>query len=112
MTFNLYKLSKIDYIPQYSDADHWTDSYWDESLYDKKKLQFKCVDYPPTDDEDDPEIDENKLSRALIKLWLLKLEINTPEETEDSLLEAGTQEINDLLNETALLHVFVGNKPA
>ena len=47
------------YNPQYIDADYGIDPYWDTSLYDQQTLQFKCENYPPTDDEDDPEIPNN-----------------------------------------------------
>ena len=58
-----------DYHPQYIDAEYGKDPYWDDELYDKRNLQFRNEDYPPTDDEDDPQIEDTKLSRALIELW-------------------------------------------
>ena len=58
-----------DYNLQYYDPEYGKDPYWDEELYDKTNLQFRNEDYPPTDDEDDPDIEDNTLSRALIDLW-------------------------------------------
>ena len=58
-----------DYNPQYYDPEYGKDPYWDDDLYDKHNLQFRNDDYPPTDDEDDPDIVDTKLSRALIEPW-------------------------------------------
>ena len=56
------------YTPQYIDPEYGVDPYWDNSLYDQRKFQFKCEDRPPTDDEYDPEIPDNNISRAPIEL--------------------------------------------
>ena len=58
-----------EYNPQYYDPEYCKDPYWDDELYDKSNLQFRTEDYPPTDDEDDPAIPDNTLSRALIYFW-------------------------------------------
>ena len=58
-----------DYHPQYPDPEYGKDPYWDNELYDRQNLQFSRDDYPPTDDEEDPQIEDTKLSRALIELW-------------------------------------------
>ena len=58
-----------DYHPHYTDPEYGKDPYWDDELYDRQNLQFRRDDYPPTDDEDDPQIEDTKLSRALIELW-------------------------------------------
>ena len=58
-----------DYNPQYTDPEYGKDSYWDAELFDKQNRQFRRDEHPATDDEDDPELDDNKLSRALIELW-------------------------------------------
>ena len=50
-----------DYHPQYPDPEYGKDSYWDDELYDRQNLQFRRDDYPPTDDEDDPQIEDTKL---------------------------------------------------
>ena len=55
-----------DYHPQYIDPEYGKDPYWDDEPYDTQNLQFKRDDYPPTDDEDDPQIEDTKLSRALM----------------------------------------------
>ena len=48
-----------DYNPQYIDPEYGKDPHWDNELYDQENLQFKQGDYPPTDDEDNPEIKDN-----------------------------------------------------
>ena len=58
-----------DYHPQYPDPEYGKYPYWDDELYDRQNLQFRRDDYQPTDDEDDPQIEDTKLSRALIELW-------------------------------------------
>ena len=40
----------------------------DENLYEKENLQFKCDHYPPTDDEDNPVVENNQLSRAFFEI--------------------------------------------
>ena len=77
-----------DYHPQYIDPEYGKDPYWDDELYDRQNLQFRCDDYPPTDNEDDPQIEDTKLSRALIELWqpnseALIEEIEEPQHQED-----------------------------
>ena len=57
-------LPLIDYHPQYPDPEYGKDPYWDDKLYDRQNLRLKRDDYPPTDDEDDPQIEDTKLSRA------------------------------------------------
>ena len=95
------------YNPHFIDPEYGVDTYWDSSLYDQRKLQFKCEDYPPTDDEDDPEIPDNKLSRALIEFWQSISEINNMEEKEDSISDNGSRTEPGLLDETSFLHVLV-----
>ena len=58
-----------DYNPQNIDPEYGNDPYWDDEIYDKRNVQFRRDDYPPTDDEDDPQIEDTKPSRALIELW-------------------------------------------
>ena len=58
-----------DYNPQYIDPDYGKDLYWDDEIYDKQNLHFRRDDYPPTADEEDPEIGDNKLTRALLEPW-------------------------------------------
>ena len=55
-----------DYHPQYTDTEYGKDPYWDDELCHKQNLQFRRDDYPPTDDEGDPDIEDTKLSRALL----------------------------------------------
>ena len=98
------------YNPHYIDPEYGIDPYWDNSLYDPRKLQFRCEEYPPTDDEDDPEIPDNKLSRALIELWQTNSEIIDMEEIEDTNSEDESQTEPGLLDETAFLHVLVTNE--
>ena len=95
-----------DYHPQYPDPEYGKDPYWDDELYDRQNLQFRRDDYPPTDDEDDPQIEDTKLSRDLIELWqpnseALIEEIEEPQQQEDY------QGLSSLLDETAFLHILV-----
>ena len=61
-----YPLQMIqDLNPHYVDHEYEKDPYRDDSLYDKTNLQFGRDDYPPRDDEDEPVIEDNKISRAL-----------------------------------------------
>ena len=95
-----------DYHSQYPDLEYGKDPYWDDELFDRQNLQFRRDDYPPTDDENDPQIEDTKLSRALIELWqpnseALLEEIVEPQHQEDY------QSLNSLLDETAFLHIFV-----
>ena len=73
-------------------------------------LQFRRDDYPLTDDEDDPEIQDNKLSRALIELWLPNPEPTTLEETQDCQYEEKDQEGHSLIDEKVFLHVLVAKQ--
>ena len=80
--------------------------YWDDELYDKQNFQFKREDCPPTDNEDDPPIEDNKLSRALIEIWqpnseAILEEIEATQEQEDY------QGLESRLDETAFLHILV-----
>ena len=98
-----------DYDPQYYDAEYGKDPYWDNELYDQTKLQFRNDDYPPTDDEDDPEIEDNTLSRALTELWQPNFEafipeVNATQQQEDRKVP------NSLLDETAFLHLLVAKE--
>ena len=98
-----------DYNPHYNDPEYGKDPYWDDDIYDQQNLQFRNDDYPPTDDEDDPEILDNTLSRALIEPWQPNFEAikDQPHATE-------TQATHGLLDDTAFKHVLVnkGREPA
>ena len=72
-----------DYNLQYFYPEYSTDPLWDKSLYDKQKLQFRFDDYPPAGDEDDAEIEDNKISRALIVLWQSNTECFAIVENQD-----------------------------
>ena len=96
-----------DYDPHYIDPEYGVDPYWDISLYDQQNLQFKCDDYPPTDDEDVPEVQDNNLTRALIELWQPNSEITNEQEMEDPIIENGPQSEPSLLDESAFLHVLI-----
>ena len=95
-----------DYNPHYTDPGYGKDPYWDDELYDKQNLQFWRDDYPPTDDEDDPKIEDNELSRALIELWQPNFEA-TPQEVEESYHQEDHQGPTSLLDEIAFLHLLV-----
>ena len=95
-----------DYHPQYIDAEYGKDPYWDDELYDKGNLQFRNEDYPPTDDEDDPQIEDTKLSRALIELWQPNSEVILGE-IEETPEQEDHQDLISLLDETAFLHILV-----
>ena len=96
-----------DYDPHYIDPEYRVDPYWDNSLYDQREPQFKCDDYPPTDDENDLEIPDNNLTRALIELWQPNSEITNEQEIEDPIIENGLQFEPGLLDESAFLHVLI-----
>ena len=73
---------------------------------DVTTIHHRRDDYPPTDDEDDPQVEDTKLSRALIELWqpnseALIEEIEEPQHQEDY------QGLNSLLDETAFLLILV-----
>ena len=95
-----------DYHPHYPDPDYGKDPYWDDEIYDRQKLQFRQDEYPPTDDEDDPPIVDNKLSKALIELWQPNSEALL-EEIEETLEQEDFQGPDSLLDETAFLHILV-----
>ena len=94
------------YHPQYLDPEYGKDPYWDDELYDRQNLRFKRDDYPPTDDEEDPQIEDTKLSRALIELWQPNFEAHT-EEIEEPQNQEAYQGLSSLLVETAFLHILV-----
>ena len=77
--FRLLQLVE-DYNAQYIDPEYEKDPYCDGEFYDKKNLQFRHDKYPPTDDEDDPEIKDSKLFMALIELWQPNPEANITDE--------------------------------
>ena len=89
-----------DYNPQYYDPEYGKDPYWDDDLYDI--LQFRNDDYPPTDDEDDPDIVDTILSRALIEPWQPNFDA-----IKDQPHAEETQATPGLLDETAFIHVLV-----
>ena len=95
-----------DYHPHYPDPDYGKDPYWDDEIYDRQKLQFRQDEYPPTDDEDDPPIVDNKLSRALIELWQPNSEALL-EEIEETQEQEDFQGPDSLLDKTAFLHILV-----
>ena len=90
-----------DYNPQYYDPEYGKDPYWDDDLYDKHNLQFRNDDYPPTDDEDHPDIVDTILSRAL-KPWQPNFDA-----IKDQPHAEETQATPGLLDETAFIHVLV-----
>ena len=91
-----------DYNPQYYDPEYGKDPYWDDDLYDKLNLQFRNDDYPPTDDEDDPDNVDTILSRALIEPWQPNFDA-----IKDQPHAEETQATTGLLDETAFIHVLV-----
>ena len=96
-----------DYNPQYIDPEYGKDPNWDDVLYERQSLQFRHDDYPPTDDEEDPEITDTKLSRALIELWQTNTEA-LHQENAVEYLDQQTHEVEpSLLDETAFLNVLV-----
>ena len=70
-------------------------------------LEFKSEDDPTTDDEDDPEIPNIRLSQAFIELWQLNPQINNIEEIDEEPSKNGTQALPGLLDETTFIHVLV-----
>ena len=95
-----------DYHPQYPDPKYGKYPYWDDEQYDRQNLRFKRDNYPPTDDEDDPQIEDTKLSRALIEFWQPNSEAHT-EEIEEPQYQEAYQGLSSLLDETAFLHILV-----
>ena len=91
-----------DYNTQYYDPEYGKDLYWDDDLYDKHNLQFRIDDYPPTDDEDDPDIVDTILSRALIEPWQLNFDA-----IKDQPHAEETQATPGLLDETAFINGLV-----
>ena len=81
--------------------------YWDNDLYDRQSLQFRHDDYPPTDDEEHPEITDTKLSRALIELWQTNAEALHQENAVEYLDQQTYEAEPSLLDETAFLNVLV-----
>ena len=98
-----------DYNSQYLDPDYGKDPYWDDELYDKQNLQFTGDDYPPTDDEDDPDIVDDTISRALIELWQPNFEATSPE-VETIQRQEDHKDPTSLLDETAFLHLLVAKE--
>ena len=95
-----------DYHSQYPDPEYGKDPYRDDELYVRQNLRFKRDDYPPMDDEGDPQIEDTKLSRALIELWPPKSEALI-EEIEEHQYQEVYPGLNSLLDETAFLHYLV-----
>ena len=96
-----------DYNPQYIDLEYGKDPYCDDDLYDRQSLQFRHDDYPPTYNEEDPEITDTKLSRALIELWQTNTEALHQENAEDYLDQQTNEVEPSLLDETAFLNILV-----
>ena len=90
------------YNPQYYDPEYGKDPYWDDDIYDKYNLQFRNDDFPITDDEDDPDIVDTILSRALIEPWQPNFDA-----IKDQPHAEETQATPGLLDETAFIHVLV-----
>ena len=86
-----------DYNPQYNDPEYGKDPYWDDDSYDRQSLRFRHDDYPPTDDEEDAEIPDTKLSRALIELWQTNTEALHQENAEEY-LDQQTYEVSSRRN--------------
>ena len=95
-----------DYHSQYPDPGYGRDPYWDDELYDRQSPQFRRDDYPTTDDEDDPQIEDTKLSRALIELWQPNSEAFI-EEMEEPQQQEDYRGLTSLLDEIAFLHILV-----
>ena len=95
-----------DYNPQYTDPEYGKDPCWDDELYDKQNLQFRRDKHPPADDEDDPQLEDTKLSGALIELWQPNSEALI-EEIEEPQYQEDYQGLNSLLDETEFLHILV-----
>ena len=98
-----------DYNPPYYDPEYGKDPYWDDELYDKRNLQFRHEDYPPTDDEDDAEVEDNTLARALIDLWQPNFEAAISE-VDATHRQEDHKAPNSLLDETAFLHLLVAKE--
>ena len=73
-------------------------------------LHFRHDDYPPTDDEHDAVILDNKLSTALIELWQPNPEPTTLGETQGKQHEEEFQEGSSVIDEKAFLHVVVASQ--
>ena len=95
-----------EYHPKYTDPEYGKDPYWNDELYDRQNLQFRRDDYPPTDDEDDPQIEDTEISRALIEFWQPNSEALI-EEIEEPQYQEYYQGLNSFLGETAFLHILV-----
>ena len=94
------------YNPQNIDLDYGIDPYWDTYLYDQQTVQFKCED-PPTDDEDEPEILNNRLSQALVEIWQPNPQIDIKEEINEVPSKNETKATPGLLDGTTFAHVLV-----
>ena len=99
-----------DYNPHYFDTEYGKDPYWEDSLYNQMNLQFRRDDYPPTDDEHDPVIADNKLTTALIEIWRPNPEPTTLKETQGKQYKEQSQESNSFIDEKAFLHVVVARQ--
>ena len=97
------------YDPQYYNPEYGKDPYWDDNLYDKRNLQFRNDNYPPTDDEDDPDIVDNTISRALIELWQPNFEATSPE-VETIQRQEDHKDPTSLLDEKAFLHLLIAKE--
>ena len=75
----------------------------------KETYSFVTKTYPPTDDEDDPEIEYNTLSRALIDLWQPNFEAAISE-VDDTHRQGDHKAPDSLLDETAFIHLLVAKE--
>ena len=96
-----------DYNPQNFDPEYGKDPYWIDDLYDRQSLQFRHDDYPPTDDEENPEITDTKLSRALIELWQTNTEALHQKNEEECLNQQTPEAETSLLDKTAFINILV-----
>ena len=96
-----------DYNLKYIDPEYGKDPYWDDDLNDRENLHFRHDYYPPTDYEDDHEILDTKLSRALIELWQTNSEASHQESIEEHQEKQIYKAKNSLSDEKAFLHVLV-----
>ena len=75
----------------------------------RETYSFVTKTYPPTDDEDDPEIEYNTLSRALIDLWQPNFEAAISE-VDDTHRQGDHKAPDSLLDETAFIHLLVAKE--
>ena len=87
-----------DYDPHYCDTEYGTDTYWDEVLYDKKIQTWR---QPPTNNGDNPMIEDNKLSWASIEVSHPNPEFHSSEGIEEFQHDREPQATNSLLDKTA-----------